>query len=39
MEDYVRISVERYEELREKEKTVESEMIKITVNYENFYGH
>ena len=39
MEDYVRISVERYEELREKEKAIESEMIKITGNYENFYGY
>ena len=38
MGDYVRISVERYEELREKEKTVESEMIKITGNYEYIYS-
>ena len=38
MDDYVRISVERYEELREKEKAVESEMIKITGNYEYIYS-
>ena len=37
MEDYVKISVERYEELREKEKAIESEMIKITGNYEYIY--
>ena len=38
MEDYVKISVERYEELREKEKAIESEMIKITGNYEDIYN-
>lgn len=38
MEDYVKISVERYEELREKEDAIESEMIKITGNYEYVYS-
>jgi len=38
MEDYVKISVERYEELREKEKAIESEMIKITGNCEYIYS-
>ena len=37
MKDSVIISVERYEELREKEKAIESEMIKITGNYEYVY--
>ena len=39
MEDYVKISVERYEELREKEKAIESEMIKIIGNYEGVFEH
>ena len=37
MEDFVKISVERYEELREKENAIESEMIKITGNYGYIY--